>query len=437
MPRSVYHAPFHRRILPWVFGIIFIVAAPTLIFYTSGYRFNPKKNTIERNGTLIVDSEPSGATIEIDGQKVAQHSPSTFQNMPPGPHTLRLSLNGYYPWQKQLEVRQEQVTFANDIRLWRYSQPQLFKTTIADKIEASDDGDMLAAHDAVSNTIEFIQPSGATVASITLPHDLATGTAPLLRWNQSNNAVLVNGQENNDVAILVNADRKSPAELLPSGRYYWNGDTLMGSNATRSYTLNSIQQSLESDLLTNDNRGSLDGLYLQYNTSTDSLLIRSGLILHQLYALPAGQWQFAAKAKPYQLLKQGESSWLAVRIRATGNDSARITGDEPRWLASAAEPTAIFLNRNELWIWELDKDPQLISRQSQPYVQAVWYKDGTSLFATDGREVYALELDDRDGRMKTPLANFDQVYDIAYADGSLFVAAKSGEQRGIWKIVLE
>ena len=119
----MYAPPFHRRILPWIFAIVFIASAPVLVFYTAGYRYNPLKEKIERNGTMIFDSKPSGATILLNGTATGKTTPVTVQDVVPGRYVIRYEKDGYWPWEKQLDVLPELVTFANDVRLWKKTVP--------------------------------------------------------------------------------------------------------------------------------------------------------------------------------------------------------------------------------------------------------------------------------------------------------------------------
>jgi len=54
----------------------------------------------ENNATLQITSAPSGADIELDGSFVG-NTPSQFE-LAAGDHTLRLTKNGFAPWQKTL-----------------------------------------------------------------------------------------------------------------------------------------------------------------------------------------------------------------------------------------------------------------------------------------------------------------------------------------------
>jgi parallel beta-helix repeat protein len=52
-------------------------------------------------GTLRIESSPSGAKVELDGQTFVgpiSTTPATIPNLSPGTHTVKLSLDGYYDW---------------------------------------------------------------------------------------------------------------------------------------------------------------------------------------------------------------------------------------------------------------------------------------------------------------------------------------------------
>lgn len=129
MRQRTYTLPFHRRVLPWIFIITFIAVAPALVFYTAGFRWNTKKGQVERYGTVIMNSNPTGANILIDGRLRDTTTPLTIKDMPAGVHELEMSLNGYHSWHKTLEVRPERVTFAHNVILWKISEPFLISTS--------------------------------------------------------------------------------------------------------------------------------------------------------------------------------------------------------------------------------------------------------------------------------------------------------------------
>ena len=436
MPRSVYHPPFHRRILPWVFAVIFLVTAPLLVFYTSGYRFNPNKTSIERNGTLIVDSTPRSARVFLNDRDVNDFTPTTLQNLAPGPYSIRVIRDGYLPWEKVLDLKPEQVTFANTISLWADTSPVLLQEGFFTQVSASDDGATLAVIDSTSTQCIFYTTDNRRIQSVALPKNLTTSPQPL-RWNQNGTAVVLGGANLNDTAWWTTPDALSrDSGLLPPGQYFWDQNTLIGYDLQKQYTLNTRLRTLATIKLSDAKLGTLEGLTLALNTSTGFLNLRSESILHKVFQLPNGNWQFAGQKDDYTLLKDG-NRWLSARIRADGNFAEQMVGDWPRWLPSSDKPTALFLNQNEIWRWQLGDQAELIARQSEPFVQVAWHPDGNTIFVANAKEVYALELDDRGGKQKTSLATFDEVFDFAYADGSLFIAAQKDGVRGLYQRVVD
>lgn len=59
------------------------------------------------DGTISVSSNPTYATIYLDGQKQGETSPQAdfdIISVPCGPHTLELTMDGYYPYSTQVYV---------------------------------------------------------------------------------------------------------------------------------------------------------------------------------------------------------------------------------------------------------------------------------------------------------------------------------------------
>jgi hypothetical protein len=146
--------PFHRRILPWIFAISFVAMAPAVVFYTSGYRFDPKKGQVERNGTIIIDSTPKGATIEIDGRVYKEVTPVTLQDVTPGSHHFKITKDGYRSWEKNLTIQAEYVTFANQIHLLRNTQAALLAEAPEQQLfSAPDEQTVLAVEHATTSKL--------------------------------------------------------------------------------------------------------------------------------------------------------------------------------------------------------------------------------------------------------------------------------------------
>ena len=68
-------------------------------------------------GALLLNTEPQGATITLGDR--SQKSPTSFADLPTGTARLKISLDGYEPLERVVEVRENQISDPGVIRLIR------------------------------------------------------------------------------------------------------------------------------------------------------------------------------------------------------------------------------------------------------------------------------------------------------------------------------
>lgn len=151
-----------------------------------------------------------------------------------------------------------------------------------------------------------------------------------------------------------------------------------------------------------------------------------------------GRWRVSDVRDTVVALRDG-NRWAVLDAdaeRQTEDD--QVQGDRPRWLSGALVPTALFMNdRREIWLWRAGSSPELIWRQSEPMVDILWHRSGSYVIAATKRRLFAIELDDRNGRLTTPLAEFDEVSAIIFSKKVLFILGRRGVQTGAWKLEIE
>lgn len=96
---------------------LFLVAAPLLILRASGFRYDFQDMSLVPTGTLVLKTYPEGATVLINDRKQGLTTPAEISGLPPERYLIRVEAENYYPWQKQLEIRQNQVTAEEEILL--------------------------------------------------------------------------------------------------------------------------------------------------------------------------------------------------------------------------------------------------------------------------------------------------------------------------------
>ncbi len=93
----------------------FVIIGGVVVLYVNGWRMDFKTFKIEKVGAIFVRSFPQEATITLDGKKIENKSgffeKGTLVNgLFPQNYTLRLTLDGYEPWEEGVSVAPSLVT---------------------------------------------------------------------------------------------------------------------------------------------------------------------------------------------------------------------------------------------------------------------------------------------------------------------------------------
>ena len=102
--------------------LIFFIVAPILVLYTQGYRFDLKERKITQTGGIFIKATPKQAQIYLDGQlsKTTDFffGSALIENLFPKRYGIMVQKEGFYSWEKNLEVREKEVTEARNIILF-------------------------------------------------------------------------------------------------------------------------------------------------------------------------------------------------------------------------------------------------------------------------------------------------------------------------------
>ena len=418
MPKKI---PFHRRLLPWLFAIIFLIFAPILVFYTAGYRWNPKKGVVERNGTVIVDTKPTGADIYLNRQKSEAKTPATLQNTAPGTYLIQLEKEGYHPWKKTLSVLPEMVTFANKIILWPVMEPEKIEDSQITKLFSSPDNKVIAGFKRRTENEQeiFVYEKGATTKTLRINSDIKPLSAS---WNQDATAAIVRGYASDTMMTWLMTLSPLQFTALPEGSYHFEKSELVGMDNNFKISLNKNGSLAKSNgaQYTVDEYGDYA---IKKMPAEDNLILVTAKNAEEGLILPRGNWRFYALDKNEILLNDG-NEWLKLSISAYPFTSTQAKADKVYPLTLNKQTVYLLTQSNELYIWEPEKEPELLYRQSEVITGAGWHPQGFDIFYATQNEIRMLNLDNRDGRMQTTLASFDLIYDAVFAEDGIYIAGK-------------
>jgi hypothetical protein len=393
-----------RRAVFFLFLGLFLLAAPAVVLYTAGYRFNLQRMTLVKTGILAVSSEPKGATIFLDNNETRQKTNAVLKNIMPGEHTVRLSKDGYFPWEKKLTVEESETTFVQKTSLF-----------LADEMVVWEAGEDYPAF-ALSNsgeTIAFAAAQGSWVEIWT--RRLSSGEEKLMFRLPKNSL--------NDLSLVWSLD-----------------DSLLylKKNKTEKSWL-AIDQNGQS-------RETTEPLSIWERDANQRLLVKENNLVKQdvngleqtLATLPEGRYDFRP-AVPTTVLLQDKTKNKIVLVDDRG-------GDQPILLQAEAFTTAwnpqnekqlLYASDFEIHLFDTEKlFDELLTRLSLPIAAAAWAASGDKIFYSDGARLFALELDNRGGqRQSWILAELEKIEAVAPSqDGrAVYLVGKKEKEAGLFK----
>lgn len=111
-----------RTILFLICLFLFLLISPTVLLYSQGYRFDFENKRLTQTGGLFIKAEPKRAEIYINGRLVKKtdffFGSALVENLLPKRHQIEVKKEGYLAWEKNLEIKERQVTEAKNIILF-------------------------------------------------------------------------------------------------------------------------------------------------------------------------------------------------------------------------------------------------------------------------------------------------------------------------------
>jgi hypothetical protein len=107
-----------RGVLFYISCLAFILGLPFILTYTMGYHFDRNTLKFTRTGLISLKSDPPGASVYLDQVLLNEKTPCSVNEVLPGIHHIRLSLEGYYPYSSDIEVLPSKVSRMEKVMLF-------------------------------------------------------------------------------------------------------------------------------------------------------------------------------------------------------------------------------------------------------------------------------------------------------------------------------
>lgn len=449
----------HRRArtaIALLFVIGFFATAPFVLLYTAGYRWNMRKGRVEKTGLIQASTKPEGARIFLNGVLQKRVTPAGFKRILPDDYDVRLEKQGYFPWEKTLEVRSGETAFATEIVLMQDSLPRL-----------RNDGTYAAAtFNASGTTFAFLRDI-AELTELGIV-DARTGTETLLarfgkgtygdarmQWSPDGAMLLFSGNTRAGATHAFAYPAADPQavralhETFPAGRLRvrWSGD---GSRITAvspdgAFTADAASgtfapESLAAGAQDVEVRDRTAWILRALPKGGDVILERGPIGTvegkKQTAAFAPGTYRFLDGNGPSLLVLDVLRAKLALVDPDAGTVQGTYDATGAAWYGKPRDARLLVWNDFEVTVIDTaTKERTVVTRLGETLRKCAWHPEGQAvLYATDAG-IFAAELDDRDHRNVFPLVRYGALDDFAIdtRDGILRFVGAVGNRKGSYE----
>lgn len=196
-----------RRTFFYSFLLIFLVTAPLIVLYATGYSFNFQRGALALTGGIFVKTNQTGITATVDGKL---YSASGFlsrgifiSSLEPGSHTVEITKDGFRPWKKTVNVESQIIQEFRSVILVSLARTGALLTGTTTP-SAAGTTLLLLPNPGGSRILNVTEERSTPVLRIADPAQ-ATTTRPAIRltnsefrsahWNQAGTAVLLHTRQ--------------------------------------------------------------------------------------------------------------------------------------------------------------------------------------------------------------------------------------------------
>lgn len=170
--------------------VLFFIISPLLIMYTAGYRYDWKNGLLKETGAINIDLEPKTAVAYLNNVKLQEKIPIRLNNIIPAKYNVRVTSQGYFDWNKEIEVKNKQTNYIKEISLLKKNKPEILITGEINNFDVSYDGQFVIYTTKENNANEIWLWDNNTKQTNSL-FRLPGNTKLNISWAEKNNYALI------------------------------------------------------------------------------------------------------------------------------------------------------------------------------------------------------------------------------------------------------
>ncbi len=401
---------------------VFVLVAPLLTLYASGFRLDWTNRRVVRTGLLSVTALPKTATVSIHPLDEQKSTPATFSIMP-GEYTVRITKSGYYDWAGAVRIEGQRSTILEDAVLFQSSEPAAVLAQQATLAALDPETGRLAYISDDPRELIVLEPkSGETLLELPVDETILS-----LDWSPQGRRLLI------ERSAESGHPKFSVLSVEPAGEEYviqdqferiWWGprlDDLLFGNiqgafarydlATKSTTPLLSSQVIDwlpaqagGYILTQEGEGTVLALFDPTKNEPETLARLENGSSHFLQG--TNGWFGIIDGSKRCVLYHRVSSGVLERQTLPGRCTEFSMDSNGRYVASG--------DGYELLLTDLRSgSTTTLTRQTSPYGGFTWFSEGQALLFLDSDGLDAIDFAGR-SPVRTELARFEQASVVGF-----------------------
>lgn len=389
-----------RRVYFIIIIVVFLVIAPLLLLYATGFRYDFQKNKIVQVGIISLETKPRSASIYLNDELLKKKTPTVINNLLPGRYSLEIIKNGYHPWRKTINVQSGLAVVYPDIKLFK-------KVTNTTEI---DQNVILASVSDDSKRLAYISQDNLKVINIndlkSVFNKKITESVSRILWSPDAVKLLLE-LKNRDDYLLIDLNKESVNYLseiigLTVKNIKWgpkNNKIIYGIDNSSLFQIN---------LETKERKKIIDSIITDYSIINNTILFVEQFLVKKINLNEPSEeiliLELNRGAKPRFLRKNhsiipllNTDNHKLYLINQLTNEYQVINErvDHAQW--SKDMDKLLLYNKAQLWALDINKDKEyLLLRTSQTIDEAHWHPSNNHVIASHNQQLEVIELDDHD-----------------------------------------
>ncbi len=403
-----------RRLIVITFIALFLTAAPIIVLYTSGYRYNWQKNKVEQVGVLMLDILPADAKLYLNNELQPNKRPLRLASLLPNYYQVRAEKDGYHSWQKKLEIKARESTLVYDIALFKNNLPNLLENGPVTQFSLSPDESILLIQKLNALWLMNLK-TGEKKLQTVLPYTI---NQPEIKWSPNGKWIIDYDETGSNFVVAGIAKEKNFSwqefNLGSISQPKWTTDNehiygLVESQNRALYQIN-FQTKTNRKLIDgpiNDYIVADDEIFFIKNLSDKAILYRYRELalpiiekkIEEIAVLPDGNYHFGEINNNEILALNDKNQIFLINPTDKQTPIIKLNGSEAVWGQGEKNNYLYYFDHSEIWALDLNtKQSAMTARYSDGVVQALPVPDKPYYLSLVNGSLLVSELDDRGER---------------------------------------